>query len=78
MIKEGQYKFDKLIAVNDMMNLLKPYARTLGPRGMMPNPKAGTLVSLDRVLQQIKEAKAGFIEFRVDSGKNLMVPVGKV
>lgn len=44
----------------------------------MPNPKAGTLVNADKLLESIKGAKAGTVEFRVDSGRNLMIPVGKV
>jgi len=44
MIKEGNFKFDKLVATTEMMNVLKPYARTLGPKGLMPNPKAGTIL----------------------------------
>lgn len=59
------------------MQHLKPYARLLGTKGLMPNPKAGTLVLPEELSEAIMSAKAGSIEFRVDSGKNLMVPVGK-
>ncbi|CAD8204879.1 unnamed protein product [Paramecium pentaurelia] len=76
-IKDGTYKFEKLITTQDMLIHLKPFARLLGTKGLMPNPKAGTLVLPQELSTAIKGAKAGSIEFRVDSGSNLMVPVGK-
>ena len=52
--------------------------RILGPRGLMPNPKAGTVVQGDNIADAIKEAKAGRIEFRLDKTANIHVPIGKV
>lgn len=64
MIKDGNYKFDKLLATTEMMSVLKPFARTLGPKGLMPNPKAGTIIKPEELEASIKSAKAGSIEFR--------------
>src|SRR6476620_10384193 len=75
-IKEGWLDFDVLIATPDQMGQLGQLGRVLGPRGLMPNPKAGT-VTFD-VGQAVKETKAGKIEFRVDKGGNVHVPLGKV
>jgi large subunit ribosomal protein L1 len=79
-IAGGWLDFDVALSMQDMMgNLGKSgLARVLGPRGMMPNPKAGTVVaSADDLPRSIKEAKAGRVEFRVDSTANLHVPIGK-
>jgi large subunit ribosomal protein L1 len=75
-IKGGWLDFDVVIATPDMMKALGPIARILGPRGLMPNPKTGT-VTLE-VGQAVREAKAGKITFRVDKTGVLHVPVGKV
>ncbi len=74
-IKGGWMDFDVVIATPDMMKVLGGVARILGPRGLMPNPKTGT-VTLD-VAQAVREAKAGKINFRVDKTGVLHVPVGK-
>jgi large subunit ribosomal protein L1 len=75
-IKDGWVEFDVLIATPDQMGKLGQLGRVLGPRGLMPNPKAGT-VTMD-VTKAVRETKAGKIEFRVDKAGNLQVPIGKV
>ncbi len=75
-IQGGWLDFDKAVATPDMMGLVGRIAKILGPRGMMPNPKVGT-VTLN-VKETIGELKKGKVEFRTDKGANLHVPVGKV
>lgn len=75
-IKEGWFDFDIAIATPDMMGEVGKLGKLLGPRGLMPNPKSGT-VTFD-VTKAVKEAKAGKIEYRVDKGANIHVPVGKM
>jgi large subunit ribosomal protein L1 len=75
-IKEGWLDVDVIIAAPDMMGQVGPLGRVLGPRGLMPNPKSGT-VTMD-VERAVKDVKAGKIEFRVDKTGNLHAPVGKV
>ncbi|MBN1164823.1 MAG: 50S ribosomal protein L1 [Candidatus Krumholzibacteriota bacterium] len=74
-INGGWFEFDVAIATPDMMGEVGKLGRILGPRGLMPNPKVGT-VTFD-VAKAVKEAKAGKIEYRVDKGANIHVPVGK-
>jgi len=74
-IQEGWLDFDKAIATPDMMSVIGRIARILGPRGLMPNPKVGT-VTFD-VKKAIGEMKAGRAEFRVDKAGILHVPIGK-
>lgn len=74
-IQEGWLDFDKAIATPDMMGVVGRIARILGPRGLMPNPKVGT-VTFD-VTKAVNEMKAGRAEFRVDKAGILHVPIGK-
>jgi large subunit ribosomal protein L1 len=75
-IKEGWLDFDVMIATPDQMGQIGQLGRVLGPRGLMPNPKAGT-VTFD-VGRAVREVKAGKIEFRVDKSGNVHAPIGKV
>jgi large subunit ribosomal protein L1 len=75
-IKDNWLDFDVMIATPDQMGQVGQLGRVLGPRGLMPNPKAGT-VTFD-VARAVREVKAGKIEFRVDKGGNVHAPIGKV
>ena len=74
-IQEGWLDIDAIVATPDLMGEVGKLGRVLGPRGLMPNPKSGT-VTFD-VGKAVKELKAGKIEFRVDKGSNVHAPVGK-
>jgi len=75
-IQEGWLEFDVAIATPDMMGQVGRLGRILGPRGLMPNPKSGTVTQ--DVGKAVRDAKAGRIEFRADRGGNVHVPVGKL
>lgn len=75
-IKGGWFEFDVAIATPDMMGDVGKLGRILGPRGLMPNPKSGTVTF--EVAKAVKDSKAGKIEYRVDRGANIHVPVGKM
>jgi len=75
--KDNWMDFDAALAVPSMMAKVSKVARVLGPRGLMPNPKAGTVVPSDDLARAIQEVKAGRVEFRNDKTGNLHVPVGK-
>jgi len=77
-IQNGWTEFDVAISTPDMMGKVGRLGRVLGPRGLMPNPKAGTVVSEEHLPRVIEESKAGRVEFRVDKTANLHVPIGKV
>ena len=75
-IKGGWFEFDTVIASPDMMGELGKLGRILGPKGLMPNPKTGTVTNdIEKV---VKEFKAGKVEYRTDKVGNIQVPVGKV
>lgn len=75
-LKEGWLEADVIVATPDVMGQLGQLGKVLGPRGLMPNPKAGT-VTMD-VTKAVREIKAGKIEFRVDKTGNVHAPIGKV
>lgn len=75
-IKNGMLNFDIMVATPDMMGAIGKVGKILGPKGLMPNPKTGT-VTMD-VEKAVKNAKAGQVNFRVDKKGNLHAPVGKV
>jgi large subunit ribosomal protein L1 len=76
-IQDGWVDFDVAIAVPSMMGKVGRLGRVLGPRGLMPNPRAGTVVQAEDLPALIAETKAGRVEFRVDRTSNLHVPIGK-
>jgi large subunit ribosomal protein L1 len=75
-VSDGWTDFDVAIATPDMMGTVGKLGRVLGPRGLMPNPKSGTVTP--DVARAVQEAKAGRVEFRVDKAGNVHVPVGKI
>jgi large subunit ribosomal protein L1 len=76
-IQGGWLDFDVAIATPDLMGKVGRLGRVLGPRGLMPNPKAGTVVPAEDLARAIREAKAGRVEFRLDKTANIHVQVGK-
>jgi len=75
-IQNGWADVDIIIATPDMMGMLGKVAKILGPKGLMPNPKVGT-VTFD-IARAVQEAKAGKVQFKVDKSGNLHIPIGKV
>jgi large subunit ribosomal protein L1 len=75
-VKGGTMDFDVALATPDMMGIVGPLGRVLGPRGLMPSPRSGTVTT--DIASAVREFKAGKIEFRNDKGGNVAVPVGKL
>ncbi|MBN1444723.1 MAG: 50S ribosomal protein L1 [Candidatus Omnitrophica bacterium] len=75
-VKEGFLDFDNVVATPDMMKTVSPLGKVLGPRGLMPNPKSGTVTK--DIQNIIAELKKGRIDFKMDKDGNLHIPVGKV
>jgi len=75
--KEGFLDFDATLSTPSMMKKVGVVARVLGPRGLMPNPKAGTVVEAQDLERAVNELKAGRVEFRNDKTGNLHIPLGK-
>ena len=76
-IQDGWVDFDVAIATTNMMGQVGRLGRVLGPRGLMPNPKAGTVVAPEDLAEAVNASKAGRVEFRIDKTANLHVPIGK-
>ncbi len=77
-IEKGWLDFDATVAIPQMMGKVSKLGRILGPRGLMPSPKTGTVVPVEDVPRVIDELRAGRVEFKIDKTANLHVPIGKV
>ncbi|MFQ6015883.1 MAG: 50S ribosomal protein L1 [Anaerolineae bacterium] len=77
-IEGGWLEFDMTVAIPQMMGKVGKLGRILGPRGLMPSPKTGTIVAAEDLPRIINEAKQGRVEFKLDRTANLHVPIGKV
>ncbi len=76
-VQDGFTDFDTAIATREMMGKVGRLGRILGPRGLMPNPRAGTVVAPEDIARTVTEAKRGRVEFRLDRLANIHVPLGK-
>lgn len=77
-IEQGWTDFDVAIATREMMGKVGRLGRVLGPRGLMPNPRAGTVVAPEDIAKSVQDAKRGRVEFRIDRLANLHAPIGRV
>lgn len=77
-IEGGFLDFDVAIATREMMGKVGRLGRILGPRGLMPNPRSGTVVGAEDIARSVQEAKQGRVEFRLDRLANIHVPLGRV
>lgn len=77
-VEDGWTDFDVAVATREMMGKVGRLGRVLGPRGLMPNPRAGTVISADDIERTVAEAKKGRVEFRMDRLAHLHVPIGKI
>lgn len=77
-IEGGWLEFDVAIATREMMGKVGRLGRVLGPRGLMPNPRSGTVVGAEDIVRSVQEAKQGRVEYRLDRLANIHVPLGKV
>jgi len=77
-IQDGWLEFDVVVAIPQVMGKIGRLGRVLGPRGLMPSPRAGTVVQPDDVSRTIQELRQGRVEYRVDRSSNLHIPIGKV
>ena len=76
-VQKGWTEFDVVLATPDMMRVVGKLGRVLGPRGLMPSPKTGTIVQADDIGRVIEESRLGRVEFRVDKTSNIHTPIGK-
>jgi large subunit ribosomal protein L1 len=76
-IQKGWTDFDVVLATPDMMRIVGRLGRILGPRGLMPSPKTGTILPAEDLPRVIQEARLGRVEFRVDKTGNIHAPIGK-
>ena len=76
ILKENWFEFDLIVATPDMMGMLGKAARTLGPKGLMPNPKAGTVAP--DIAKAVKEFKLGKVQYRLDKDANMHLSIGRV
>lgn len=77
-VQSGNLNFDVAISTPELMGQVGRLGRVLGPRGLMPNPKAGTVVPNEDIAKAVQEAKAGRVEYRLDKTANVHVQIGKV
>ena len=77
-VEGGFTDFDVAIATREMMGKVGRLGRVLGPRGLMPNPRSGTVVGAEDITKSVQDAKRGRVEFRIDRLANIHVPIGRV